>query len=136
MRASFSTAALHPKDLSVIKVLLDHKADPNLSEKNGMTALHLASSNLKPEGGTELVELLLKSGANPNVLMGPRGAEFGFSPMSTAARKGNNAVIRVLAQAKANPNLKRSQGISPLEAAKQSGHPDSAKLIESLGGRE
>ncbi len=136
MRAAFSTATFHPQDLSVIKTLLNYKADPNLSDKNSMTPLHLAAANLKPEGGTGLVELLLKSGANPNIVMGPNKAQFGFSPMSAAARKGNNAVIKVLAQAKADPNLKRSQGISPLTAAKQSGHPESAKLIESLGGRE
>lgn len=138
MRASFTTARFHPKDLSVVKVLVDQKADPNLSDKNNMTALHLAAANLKPEGGVELIKFLLKSGANPNVLMGPGGskAQIGFSPIASAARKGNNAVIQVLAESKADLNLKGPKGMSPLATAKQSGHSDSAKLIESLGGRE
>jgi ankyrin repeat protein len=138
MRASYSTAAIHPNDLSVVKTLLDNKADPNLSNKNHMTALHLAAANVKPNESVELIKVLLKSGANPNVLMGPggRNAQIAFSPMANAAKKGNMAVVQLLAEAKADPNLKGPKGISPLTAAKQSEHSELEKLIQSLGGHE
>ena len=46
---------------NVVKVLLEHGADPNLADKYGRTALHAAAR----EGDVIMVSELLKHGANP-----------------------------------------------------------------------
>ena len=43
-------------------MLLDHKADPNITDNDGMTALRYAIQGRS----SEVVELLLKSGAHVN----------------------------------------------------------------------
>ena len=46
--------------VAVVKLLLDHAADPNAVEGNGMTPLHTAAGN----GNREIVALLLAAGAD------------------------------------------------------------------------
>lgn len=47
---------------SITKLLLNHRADPNLQDMTGGTALHWAAEN----NNMELTTLLLQHGANPN----------------------------------------------------------------------
>ena len=46
----------------VVQLLLDRGADPNKTDKDGMTALHCAAFN----GNKDVVQLLLDRGAEPN----------------------------------------------------------------------
>jgi len=53
-------------DTAIAVALLDAKADPNPKDPQGQTPLHYAVRN-GPQGGREMVELLLAKGADPNV---------------------------------------------------------------------
>ena len=50
--------------VSIVKVLLDYKADTNLCNKYGTSALHVASGN----GHAAVIELLLARSAQINVI--------------------------------------------------------------------
>lgn len=136
MRATFA-AALRPGEIEPVKFLLANGADVNVTEKSGMSALHLAAKNMKLQADTSLVEILLKAGANVNQLMGlPYGKPtVGFSPLALAATTGNNAVIKILIAAGANPNLKGAKGMSPLESARFHKHEETVRLLESFGAK-
>lgn len=52
-----------PETVEIIRILLEHGADPNLKEpEDGATALHWSVS-----AGPDVVEMLLKSGADPKL---------------------------------------------------------------------
>jgi ankyrin repeat protein len=124
--------------------LLSKGANPNLWDWWGRTALYCAVDlNTIPRGGRadlpsldtvtslEMIERLLKAGANPNLqlkLLPPyravgadRGADtmlsIGTTPLIRAAKAGDAAAIRLLLAHGANPNLPQQGGITPVMAA-------------------
>jgi ankyrin repeat protein len=74
--------------VDIIKLLLDHKADPNVASRDGITALMLAAENNKPE----ILKLLISRGADPN-----RQDNNGWTAVLKAAYQGNAACIEILA---------------------------------------
>jgi len=72
----------------IVKLLLDHKADPNAAGRDGDTALLLAAENNQPE----IVKLLLGRGADPN-----RQDNNGWTAVLKAAYQGNAKCIEILA---------------------------------------
>ena len=72
----------------IVKLLLDHKADPNIAGRDGSTALMLASENNQPE----IVKLLIGHGADPN-----RQDNNGWAAVLKAAYQGNAKCIEILA---------------------------------------
>ena len=72
----------------IVKLLLDHKADPNVAGRDGSTALMLAAENNQPE----IVKLLINRGADPN-----RQDNNGWTAVLKAAYQGNPKCIEVLA---------------------------------------
>ncbi len=84
-----------------------------------------------PTTGVELIAMLLKAGANPNMqlklfppyrsLRDDRGADgmltVGSTPLLRAAKAGDVAAVRLLLQYKANVELPNTNGITPLLAA-------------------
>ncbi len=131
---SFDTAAL----------LVRRGADVNKWDTWGRAPLYAAvDMNTLPTGGRadrpsldkttaiELIEMLLKAGANPDMqlklyppyrsLRDDRGADamltVGTTPLLRAAKAGDAAAIRLLLQYKANVELPNVNGITPLLAA-------------------
>jgi ankyrin repeat protein len=74
--------------LDFVKLLLDHKADPNVAGRDGSTALMLAAENNQPE----ILKLLIGRGADPN-----RQDNNGWTAVLKAAYQGNAKCIEVLA---------------------------------------
>jgi uncharacterized protein len=72
----------------IIKLLLDHKADPNAAGRDGTTALMLAAENNQPE----IVKLLIGRGADPS-----RQDNNGWTAVLKAAYQGNAKCIEILA---------------------------------------
>ena len=156
--------------------LLSKGANPNLWDWWGRTALWCAVDlNTVPRGGRpdmpsldrtsslQMIDLLLKAGANPNLqlkLLPPyravgadRGADtlltIGSTPLLRAAKAGDAEATRLLLAAGANPNLPQVAGITPVMAAAglgstnidtrgslktQAGMIDSLKLMLAAGG--
>uniref|UniRef100_A0ACD5X730 Uncharacterized protein n=1 Tax=Avena sativa TaxID=4498 RepID=A0ACD5X730_AVESA len=99
---------------SVLKILLDHHADPNrVSEVSGtplVTALHSTKHGLSESDSLECVKLLVKAGAdvnsaNPN------------TPLVVATMRGLTECIKYLLEAGANPNISDKQGRMPIQIA-------------------
>lgn len=72
----------------IVKLLLDHKADPNVAAQDASTALMLAAENNQPE----IVKLLIGRGADPN-----RQDNNGWTAVLKAAYQGNAKCIEILA---------------------------------------
>jgi hypothetical protein len=85
-----------------------------LDSGNDLTALHLAAA----AGHTEVVELLLRCGADPRALRSNQ-----FSPLHAAAMHGHANVIDALLAAGAVPNVQTEpQRYAPLHSAAWAGH--------------
>lgn len=79
--------------VEIVKLFLDNGVDPNSKTDFGDPALHYAVD----EEHIDVVELLLKRGANPNTVIGEnRRCDFliGSTPLSLA--EGNDAITQML----------------------------------------
>lgn len=112
-------------DIAAVRALLGSKVDVNAPQGDGSTALHWAAYN----GNTEMVRLLLASGAN--VTMKTRLA--GLTPLMMAARIGNADVIQLLVDAKADVAAPNANGTTPLMLTAASGKADAVKLLLDRG---
>ncbi|RZI47392.1 ankyrin repeat domain-containing protein [Rickettsiales endosymbiont of Peranema trichophorum] len=79
--------------IDVARLLLQHKANPNLVDMNGRTSLHLSVD-------IDMVDLLLEVGAEPNVIN-----DEGLTPLAIAAAYQQKKVCILLLQRGADINL-------------------------------
>ncbi|MDR2214353.1 MAG: ankyrin repeat domain-containing protein, partial [Nevskiaceae bacterium] len=132
----------------VASYLLSKGANPNKWDWWGRTPLYMAVDlNTIPHGGRsdlpsldettniELIDQLLKAGANPNLQLklfppyrhtfADRGLDgmltIGTTPLLRAAKAGDVAAVDLMLQHGANPNLPNVQGITPVMAAARLG---------------
>jgi len=88
--------------------LLAQRADPNASNAQGSTVLHLAAL----KGNENNARLLLLAGADKN-----RQNEFGLTPAHCAVLRGNANIIQLLADQSADVNRGDSCNLTPLHYA-------------------
>ncbi len=135
-------------NFDVAAFLVQHKADVDKWDLWGRTALYEAvDMNTLPMGGradrpsssvttgVQLIEILLKAGANPNLqlklfppyrsLRDDRGADtlltVGATPLLRAAKAGDLPAMKLLLEHGANASLPTVNGITPLMAAAGNG---------------
>ena len=102
-------AELDRPSMSMIKLLIDYKADLNAAlETNGYTALHKASSS----NHAIVAKLLIDKGADID-----RASNLGYAPVHMAASSGSKEVVEVLLEAKCRLNVQDSDGLTPLMRA-------------------
>ncbi len=78
---------------------------------DGITLLHIASYD---KGKIEMIKLLLKYGANPNL----KGTKYGYSSIHHASQKGHIKIIKLLASCKnINFDIRDKKGFTPLDHA-------------------
>ena len=110
--------------IEATQFLLDHGADPNLaSPATGETPLHAVCAKAFGENANDVLDILLKAGANPNskAKNGVATTTYyrdirvvGETPLHLAAAYGDHAMIKTLIDAGADPALKDDRGDSPL----------------------
>jgi uncharacterized protein len=146
-------------DRSTVRAALARKADVNVAQIDGSTALHWAVERDDLEmaelliragarvaartregvtplqlaatnGSAPMIDRLLKAGADPNAPLTPAGD----TAVMMAARTGKPDVIRALVEAGANVNAKENWGgTTALMWAVSEGHAEAARLLLSAG---
>ena len=96
----------------------------------GWTPLHSAAR----QGHREIVELLIANGSDVN----SRDSS-GKSSLHDAALEGHKAAAELLIAKGADVNAKvvsgATQGLTPLDAANETNHPETADLLRKHGGK-
>ena len=112
----------------VLKLLLNEGADPNSPSRNAMrvTPLHSAAANREPELSLRMVEVLLRSGADPNVRQ-----HGGWTPLQQAAAHGRSQMVDVLISHGADPAAKSEDGKMAADKAAEGGYGELAELLRS-----
>ncbi|EHK47861.1 putative ankyrin repeat protein [Trichoderma atroviride IMI 206040] len=98
--------AAYAGSVTAVQELLTHEADPNISRDDGWAPLHAAADN------AEITQLLVKSNANVNQQKSDL-----WTPLHLAAFWTATEVVEVLLQNGADPNIKDSDGKTPLDFA-------------------
>lgn len=113
-------------DIDAVRTLLQEHVNVNAAQGDGTTALHWASL----KGDLEMVQLLLKAGANVKA-----ATRIGsLTPLYLAASTGSAPVIAELLRAGADANAMNSMnGATALMKAASAGSADAVKLLLDRG---
>jgi len=113
------------RDVSAMRTLLQQKADVNMPQPDGSTALHWATHF----DDVSMVQILIGAGANVKA-----ANRFGVTPLSLACQNGNSAIAQKLLQAGADPNAALSDlGETPLMMAARTGNLDTVRVLLDNG---
>jgi ankyrin repeat protein len=97
-------------DTKISLALIRAGADVNIADSEGRTALWISVT----ESSDEVLEELLKRGANPNVQ--PKTLGFpGYTPLHMAAMNGATKMVELLVRHGADPGIVNSKGETPLD---------------------
>ena len=116
--------AAKERDLAAVRALLNSRADVNVPQGDGATALHWAVH----WNEIEIARLILRAGARVNA-----ANDLGVTPLSLACLNANPAMVSELLTAGANPNLAQRSGETPLMTAALTGNIEVVKLLLSRG---
>ncbi|KAF3070177.1 Ankyrin-2 [Trichoderma lentiforme] len=107
-------------NLDTVRLLLDHRGDPNYRDRDGWSAIHWAAE----EGHPEIVALLLDRGANVNAV-----SSYGTSPLHCAANGGVVSIVRMLLENGADPLKSTCHGWTALHHAAFMGHSEVVQFL-------
>ncbi|MEW6028810.1 MAG: ankyrin repeat domain-containing protein [Chloroflexota bacterium] len=96
----------------------------NSPSRNGLNVTPLQSA--AAGGHLEIVQLLLKNGANPNVR-----ETGGFTPLHAASENGDVEMIHALILAGADLHAKSADGRLPLDLAQANDHKEAIKVLKA-----
>ena len=105
---------------ATVGVLIEHTADLEAKNPDGLTALIMTGQN----GHADTARVLAEAGAN----LEAKNAE-GYTPIIWAGEMGHADTARVLAEAGANLEAKKPNGFNALLAAAQNGHDKTAQVL-------
>jgi len=112
--------AVQARDAKTARALLQQHLDVNARQNDGTTALHWATH----WDDLDLVDLLLKAGANPNAVN-----DLGVPPLSLASTNGSAKVVARLLTGNANPDAAVRTGESALMTASRGGSIEIVRLL-------
>ena len=122
--APVANAAMHD-DVALVRTLLEHGANVNAAQGDGMTALHWAADR----GDVPLTVALLAAHANVRAVT-RIGA---YTPLHIASKSGNADVVRALIKAGSDVNAVTSNGATPLHFAAAAGNVDAINALLDRG---
>jgi ankyrin repeat protein len=105
--------AVQRGDAAAVRALIAKKADVNVPQPDGGTALHWAVYR----EDAETVDALLKAGANVKA-----ANQYGATPLSLAAESGNAGIVKRLLEAGANANERMANDDTALMMASRTGN--------------
>jgi uncharacterized protein len=111
-------------DKDAIRSFIQKKADVNVAEGDGATALHWAAYR----DDLEIADLLLKAGAKVNATN-----DLGATPLWAASQNGSASMVKRLLDAGANPNLALLAGETPVMVAARGGYAAVVELLLAKG---
>ena len=106
----------------VVRLLLEHDANPNIRDNNGDTPLASASW----QGYTHIVKLLLN---NNNASINIQN-DYGYTPLLLASYRGYTEIVRMLLESGADINIKNNFGDTAYDIALNEGYTEIARLIK------
>lgn len=114
--------ASHFNKEDIVRLLLLHKADPNVPSQNGyhVYPIHAALSN----DNSTISKMLIESGADVNVKQ-----HGGFTPLHFAAQHGNIDMIIILLELGANVAALSDTGESAADLAAKKGFREIAEIL-------
>jgi uncharacterized protein len=130
--------AAQAADVAMMKLLVDHGADPRLRQKNGTTALMLAAAGRtagedeegevgEVGGAVQAIDLCLEQGIDLHAVTAN-----GDTALHRAVANGAVAAVRRLIERGADPSTKNGRGESPLDVAAGVRNADAKSAIVSL----
>jgi ankyrin repeat protein len=112
----------------IVELLLERGAAVNARNSSGATPLHDAAL----AGRLAVIEILLRHGAEIDA----RDRDAGATPLHQAASWGRREAVELLIAKGAAVDLRNKAGVSPLQAAMQNGHTETADCLRSHGAKE
>jgi uncharacterized protein len=113
--------------LSLVKLLLDKGANPNIASKNQFKVAPIHSACAISH--FDIVKLLIEHGANVNIKQMQ-----GVTPLHSAAHNGQTKLAKLLIDSGADLNAKMDNGNTPLFMANEKNFQETAELIIKNGG--
>ncbi len=114
--------AVRTNNTAALQDYLDGGGSPDATTKEGESLLYLATG---PKGGTDVLKLLLKNGADPD-----KGYAK-YTPLMNAASWACLEICQLLVESGADPCLKNSKNLTAVQCVGNSGGSEKA-VIEYL----
>lgn len=124
--------AITQHDLGRLRLLLSQGGDPNTPNEQGWLPLHAAIGELGIGGTIDFVTLLIRSGADVNAW----DAQREVNPILLASNPFDPEAVRVLIEAGADPNVRGSEGETPLRLSVEAGALETVSLLLHSGAKE
>lgn len=118
------TIAAERGDLSMVRLLVERGANPDVENASGYTALARAVES----GNSDMTRILIRAGASPNL-----APESGILPLARAIESGNLEIARLLLEGEAIPNVETGSGTPALYRAVEAGNREMVGLLLSYG---
>src|SRR6185295_2693611 len=112
-------------DAAATRALIAQRADVNIPQGDGMTALHWAAEH----GDSAMAVILVRAHANVKATTRIGG----YTPLHLASKSGMSGVVKVLLDAGADANAGTTSGATPLHLAAAGGNPDAIAALLDHG---
>ena len=117
--------AVNNVSLVAVQALLDIRANPNLRDPKGWSALHMAA---EAKETAEILQLIVKNGVNVNSMTNK-----GNTALALSVMKKSVGCAEALLRGKADPNMCDDHGWSPLHLAAERNYAEVVELLCSFG---